>query len=133
MSGLDPFGGPLSGQMGGYGTPKTRSKVGGGSGLWQSVEGTARDVGTALSSQFMGKGSRGWDGINGILSLIDMLFGVIFLLFSVKMGDAVLFATAISVGALSRAVARCLQAAQLMLYCNTATHIAIIHLLRVSA
>lgn len=99
MSSLDPFGGPPSRPIGGYSGYKSRSNN--GDGLWKNLEGTARDFGSTVGSQLTGKGARGWNGFNGILSMADMLFGIFFLLFSVKMGDVVLFATAMAVGTLS--------------------------------
>ena len=99
MSSLDPFGGPPSRPIGGYGGYKPRSKN--GDGLWENLEGTAREFGSTVGSQLTSKGARGWNGFNGILSMADMLFGLVFLFCSVKMGDVVLFATAIAVGALS--------------------------------
>lgn len=98
MSSLDPFGGPPSRPIGGYSGYKPRAKAGDAGGLWKNLGQTANDLGSTVGSQLTGKGARGWNGFNGILSVADMLFGVIFLLCSVKMGDVVLFATAIAVG-----------------------------------
>lgn len=98
MSSLDPFGGPPR-PAGGYGTFKPRSKGNDGMAIWKNLEGSAKDFGSTVGSQLTGKGSRGWQGFNGILAIVNMVFGAIFLMLSVKMGDVVLLATAIAVGA----------------------------------
>jgi hypothetical protein len=100
MSSLDPFGGPPSRPIAAYGSYKPRGKTGDASVLWKNLEGTARDFGSTVGQQLSGQG-RGWNGFSGILNLVDLLFGGVFLLFSVKMGDVVLLATAIAVGATS--------------------------------